>query len=144
MVVCWNVGGKHKRRHQSFEDALALAIRWQLAGADFDVSVICLQEVGEHLVQGLRRDALEADGSSWEVVHMPHMDLFTAWRVSNRPGKPEGATWAAVGPVQRQPIFEAGANKYRWWRGYLQARGRGGKAWAGGVGGSGREWRGEL
>lgn len=137
IVLCWNVGGKQMRRNhvaKEFEDALTSAISSQLARADLDISMVCLQEVGAHLLKLLHRDALEADGSSWEVVHMPHMDLFTAWRVSNRPGKPEGATWGAVCPVQAQPIFETGANKYRWWRGYLQARGREGKAWVGGVG----------
>ncbi len=100
-VATWNIGGKDRRKDDRFATDLGQSLRKL---ADGDVSIICLQEVGAHLLTSIRA-ALEIDGDVWHIEHMDHMDLATAYRFLASEQHPGRATWAPVKPMEKKPVF---------------------------------------
>ena len=88
-VATWNIGGKDRRKDDRFATDLGQSLRKL---ADGDVSIICLQEVGAHLLTSIRA-ALEIDGDLWHIEHMDHMDLATAVTI-----------WPSVSPASRKEM----------------------------------------
>lgn len=126
-IYCENVGGKNWVADTRKNEILASNLSKKLVdltapGTAFDVSIVCLQEVNAALAAHIADNYL---GANWEVAHMAHVDLFTAWRrEASTPNAPE-ATWEAITPVRMRPLWELGTpGQCRWWRGYLEARGR--------------------
>ena len=128
-VLCFNVGAKTWREGTRGNEVIAsklakLLLDETMPGSRRDVSIVCLQEVNDALASRIGDEYL---GTGWEVAHMGHIDLFTAWRrVASQPGE---ATWEAVAPTRARPLWSVDEpGPHRWWRGYLEARGRGGVA----------------
>ena len=125
-VLCLNVGAKTWQAGTDGNEDIATELATLLLaettpGSKHQVSIVCLQEVNDALAS---RVGVEYLGPGWEVAHMGHIDLFTAWRTeASRPGQ---ATWEAVAPASARPLWPVDEpGPYRWWRGYLEARGRG-------------------
>ena len=129
-ILCLNVGAKTWREGTRGNEVIAsklanLLLAETTPGSRRAVSIVCLQEVNDALASRIGDEYL---GTGWEVAHMPRTDLLTAWRTeaSSRPGE---ATWEAVAPARARPLWSVDEpGPYRWWRGYLEARGRGGGA----------------
>ena len=123
-LLCFNVGAKTWAGGTPKNDAIASELKQLLLDVTthyYNVSIVCLQETNAALSALIENDVL---GPQWTVAHDPNMDLMIAWRHERSAEGSAEATWAPVAPIKMRPLWPTNEpGPYRWWRGFLEARG---------------------